>query len=90
VREDISVHKANLLNAMKMYGSGDFHTLFTSALVGGKWSASRPGRFTPENLPRYRLDKGLAGPQIHSGQYEEMKIRVSIGTRNPTARLSSP
>jgi hypothetical protein len=23
----------------------------TSALVGGEWSASRPGRFTPENEP---------------------------------------
>jgi hypothetical protein len=23
------------------------HVLLTSALVGGKWSASRPGRFTP-------------------------------------------
>jgi hypothetical protein len=33
---------------MKAYGSGciDPHFL-TSALVGGEWSTSRPGRFTP-------------------------------------------
>jgi hypothetical protein len=26
----------------------DPHFFLTSALVGGEWSASRPGRFTPE------------------------------------------
>jgi hypothetical protein len=32
---------------MKMYwGSGSMYT-FTSALDGGEWSASRPGRITP-------------------------------------------
>jgi hypothetical protein len=34
---------------MKAYGGVDvyIHVFLTSALVGGEWSASRPGRFTP-------------------------------------------
>jgi hypothetical protein len=34
---------------MKAYGGVDvqIHVFLTSALFGGKWSASRPGRFTP-------------------------------------------
>jgi hypothetical protein len=34
---------------MKSYGGVDayFHVFFTSALVAGERSASRPGRFTP-------------------------------------------
>jgi hypothetical protein len=33
---------------MKVYGGVDIsiHVFMTSALVGGEWSASRPGRFT--------------------------------------------
>jgi hypothetical protein len=35
--------------AMKAYGGVDvyIHIFLTSSLVGGEWSASRPGRFTP-------------------------------------------
>jgi hypothetical protein len=35
---------------MKAYRGVDVyvHTVLTFALVGGEWSASRPGRFTPE------------------------------------------
>jgi hypothetical protein len=34
---------------MKAYGGVDveIHIFLTSALVGGEWSDSRPGRFTP-------------------------------------------
>jgi hypothetical protein len=34
---------------MKAYGGMDvyIHIFLTSALVGGEWSASRPGRFNP-------------------------------------------
>jgi hypothetical protein len=34
---------------MKAYGGVDvqIHIFFTSALVGGEWSASSPCRFTP-------------------------------------------
>jgi hypothetical protein len=38
------------------------HTL-TSALDGGEWSASRPGRFTQGKRPWYPLDRRLGGPQ---------------------------
>jgi hypothetical protein len=40
--------------AMKAYGGVDvqIHIFLTSALVGGEWSASRSGRFTPgKELP---------------------------------------
>jgi hypothetical protein len=35
---------------MKVYGIVDvqIHVFFTSALVGGEWTASRPSRFTLE------------------------------------------
>jgi hypothetical protein len=35
---------------MKAYGGAHvwIHTFLTSALVGGEWSTSLPGRFTPE------------------------------------------
>jgi hypothetical protein len=38
---------------MKMYGGVDvlIHIFLTSTLVGGKWSALRPGRFTPGKDP---------------------------------------
>jgi hypothetical protein len=39
---------------MKAYGRVDveIHIFLTSALAGGEWSASRPGRFTPgERVP---------------------------------------
>jgi hypothetical protein len=37
---------------MKTYGGLDvsMHVFLTSALVGGEWSASRPGRFTPPRI----------------------------------------
>jgi hypothetical protein len=38
---------------MKAYGVLDvqIHIFLTSALVGGEWSASRPGGFTPGKEP---------------------------------------
>jgi hypothetical protein len=33
------------------------HAFLTSALVGGEWSASRPGRFIPEKEPRAPIGK---------------------------------
>jgi hypothetical protein len=55
-------------HAMKAYGGVDIyiHVFLTSALVGGEWSASRPGRFTPWN-PLYRRLGGV-GP-IFQGYY---------------------
>jgi hypothetical protein len=44
------------------------HAFLTSALDGGKWPASRPGRFTPGERDRwYPLDRRLGGPQSRSG-----------------------
>jgi hypothetical protein len=80
---------------MKTYGGVDvyIHVLVTSALVGGKWSASRPGRFTPHPRGKYRrypLDRRLGGSQSRSGRRGEDKILGPTGTRTPTPRPSSP
>jgi hypothetical protein len=53
--------------AMKAYRGVDvqIHVFFTSALVGGEWSASRLYRFTPG----IHWIGGLAEPQSRSGRY---------------------
>jgi hypothetical protein len=54
----------------------------TSALDGGEWSASSPGRFTPkERAPRYPLDRRLGGPQSRYGRGGEEKnlLRFRMG-----------
>jgi hypothetical protein len=67
------------------------HILLTSALAGGKWSASRFGRFTPrERAPRDPLTRRFGGPQSRSGRHGEEKILDPIGTRTPTPQSSSP
>jgi hypothetical protein len=56
------------------------HSL-TSALDGGKWSASRPGRFTPHRkCPWYPLDRRLSGPQSgseHGGEEKNSSLHYS-------------
>jgi hypothetical protein len=50
---------------MKTYGGVDVQTrvFSTSALVGGEWSASRPGRFTPgEKAPGTHWIGGWVDP----------------------------
>jgi hypothetical protein len=45
-----------------------FYSFLTSALDGGEWSASRPGRGLPRGKdPLYTLDRRLGGPQSRSG-----------------------
>jgi hypothetical protein len=52
---------------MKAYGGVEVqsHSFLISALAGGEWSASPPGRFTPGKETRYplyrRLDDSRAG-----------------------------
>jgi hypothetical protein len=59
------------------------HSL-TSALDGGEWSASRPGRFTArERAPRYSFDRRLGGPQSRSGYDVEEKIPIPRRNSNP-------
>jgi hypothetical protein len=51
---------------MKAYRGVDVYTqvFLTSELVGGEWSASRPGRFTPgERAPRTHLIGGWMDPR---------------------------
>jgi hypothetical protein len=44
------------------------YSFLTSALDGGEWSASRPGRALPWGKdPRYPLYRRLGGPQSRSG-----------------------
>jgi hypothetical protein len=57
---------------MKAYGEVDvyIHIFVTSTLLGGGWSASRPGHFTP----RYPFDRSLCEPQNRPGRRGEEKI----------------
>jgi hypothetical protein len=53
-----------------MYRSTFF---LTSALVGGKWSASRPGRFTPgERTPSTNWIGGQVGPRASLDDVEKI------------------
>jgi hypothetical protein len=78
---------------MKKYVGVDvqIHVFLTSALVGGVWSASCPGRDTQGKGPPVSLDTRLGGPKNRSGRSgEEKKNLVSTGTRTPTSGLSDP
>jgi hypothetical protein len=50
---------------MKVYGGVDvyIHVFLISALVGGEWSASYPGRFTPRT-PSIDWIGGRVGPRV--------------------------
>jgi hypothetical protein len=50
---------------MKAYGGLDVqvHVFLTSAPVGGEWSASRLGRYTPGEITAVQLDRRLCGPR---------------------------
>jgi hypothetical protein len=64
---------------MKAYwgSGGTAHAFLTSALHGGKWSASRPGRFTPkENVPYIQRIGGWVGPGIGLETVVKRKIPI--------------
>jgi hypothetical protein len=66
----------------------EIHIFLTSALVGGEWSASRPGRFTPgERTPGTHSIGGWVDPR--AGLYDVMKILDPTGTRTPTSWSSN-
>jgi hypothetical protein len=49
---------------MYWWVEAQLHTFLTSALDGGEWSASRPGRFTPrESAPGASGMGGWVGPR---------------------------
>jgi hypothetical protein len=60
----------------------DIHGSLTSALVGGEWSASRPGRFTSgERETGTHWIGGCVGPR--AGLHAAGKILDPTGTRTP-------
>jgi hypothetical protein len=63
----------------------EVHIFLTSALAGGEWSVSRPGRFTPGS----HWIKGWVGPRAGMDNVE--KILGPIGALlTPTLLSSSP
>jgi hypothetical protein len=58
--------------------------LLISALDGGEWSASRPGRFTPREIAPGT--QWLCGPQSRSGRYEEDTNLAPAGNRTPAVQ----
>jgi hypothetical protein len=68
---------------MKAYGGVDvkIHIFLTLALVGGEWSASRPGRFTPWERA---LGTDWIGGWVGPGRRGEQKILDPTGARTPT------
>jgi hypothetical protein len=78
---------------MKAYGGVDVdtHVFMTSALVGGEWSASRPGRFTPRGKSHgYPLDSWLDGSQNWSARRGDENNLASTPTRTPSPLPPSP
>jgi hypothetical protein len=77
---------------MKVYGeSGGIDSVFfTSAVVGGEWSDSRRGRFTPgESAPSTHW-MGRVGPQSLSGRRGEDKILDPTATLTPATLSRLP
>jgi hypothetical protein len=68
------------------------YSFSTSALDGGEWSASRPGRaFTPgKGLPVPIVQEAGWAPEPVWTQRLEEKSSAPAGDRTPIARSSSP
>jgi hypothetical protein len=65
------------------------HVFFTSAVVGGEWSASRPGRFTPgERAPGTHRIGGWVGPR--TGLEDVEKILDPTRTQNSDDSAAQP
>jgi hypothetical protein len=67
---------------MKAYGAVDVqsHIFLTSALVGGEWSVSRPGRFTSgERVPGTHRMGGWVGPRADQDDMEKRKFLTLPG-----------
>jgi len=47
-----------------------------SALDGGVWATSRPGRSAPRKTPQYPCNKHLGGSQIRCGRCAEEKTII--------------
>jgi hypothetical protein len=56
------------------------HVFLTLALVGGEWSASRPGRFTPgERAPGTRWIAGWQGPRAGLDDMKKRNCFAMLG-----------
>jgi hypothetical protein len=79
---------------MKTYGGVDvwIHIFLTSALVGGKWSDSRPCRFAPgERAPGTHWIRGWVGPKAHLEDIGKRKFLIIPGLElRPLGRPARP
>jgi hypothetical protein len=69
---------------MKTYGGVDVYIniFLTSALVGGELSASRPGRFTPqERGPGTHCRRGWLDPRAGLDDMENYKLLTPLGLK---------
>jgi hypothetical protein len=66
------------------------HVFLTSALVGGEWPASRPGRFTPGKEPPVHIGYEAGASQNRSGRRGNEKNFAPAGTRTSAPRSSRP
>jgi hypothetical protein len=67
---------------MKTYGGVDvyIHIFLTSALAGGEWLDSRPGRFTPgERAPDTHWIGGWVDPRAGLGDVEKRNVLILPG-----------
>jgi hypothetical protein len=67
---------------MKTYGGVDVYinVFLTSALVGGEWSTSRPGRFTPgERAPGIHWIGSCVGARAGLDNVEKRKFLTLLG-----------
>jgi hypothetical protein len=63
-----------------MWADVEIHIFLTSALVGGEWSTSRPGRFTPgERAPGTHWIGGWAGLRAGVDDLEKRKFLTLPG-----------
>jgi hypothetical protein len=73
VKLSLCLSKHHVIKTYWEWGYNSKHSM-NSVLDGDEWSASRPGRFTPQGKgPRYPLDRRLVWPQSQSGHGVEEK-----------------
>jgi len=73
------LHETSLYTSIELYLC---YTLsWPTALEGGEWTASRPGRSLPPGKTRYPLYRRLGGSQGRSGRVR--KISPPTGIRSP-------
>jgi hypothetical protein len=57
------------------------HIFLTYTLVGGEWSATRPGRFNPGKMFQYPSERRLGEPHSRYGRRGEENILDPTRTR---------